>query len=74
MQEGAEAVEQEEPAKIPPTRSRVSSDQLLSPKKVKKKKKQPEDVSPMDKQVADSVDPVLLDLLEDELPNKSVVN
>jgi len=68
MQEGAEAVEQEEPAKIPPTRSRVSSDQLLSPKKVKKKKKQPEDVSPMDKQVADGVDPVLLDLLEDELP------
>ena len=69
MQEGAEAeTEQEEPAKIPPTRSRVSSDQLLSPKKVKKKKKQPEDVSPMDKQVADNVDPVLLDLLEDELP------
>ena len=68
MQEGAEGGEQEEPAKIPPTRSRVSSDQLLSPKKAKKKKKQPEDVSPMDKQVADSVDPVLLDLLEDELP------
>ena len=68
MQDGAEVVEPEEPAKIPPTRSRVSSDQLLSPKKMKKKKKQPEDVSPMDKQVADGVDPILLDLLEDELP------
>ena len=68
MQNGAEVVEPEEPAKIPPTRSRVSSDQLLSPKKMKKKKKQPEDVSPMDKQVADGVDPILLDLLEDELP------
>ena len=68
MQDGAEVVEPEEPAKIPPTRSRVSSDQLLSPKKIKKKKKQPEDVSPMDKQVADGVDPILLDLLEDELP------
>merc|ERR1712083_941144 len=48
MQEGAEVVEKEEPAKIPPTRSRVSSDQQLSPKKVKKKKKQAEYVSSMD--------------------------
>ena len=55
-------------AKIPPTRSRVSSDQLLSPKKTKKKKKQSECVSPLDQHVADNVDPVLLDLLEDELP------
>jgi len=61
------------PAKVPPTRSRVSSDQLLSPKKTKKKKKvssgseQP-GVSPLDQLVADNVDPVLLDCLEDELP------
>jgi len=61
------------PAKVPPTRSRVSSDQLLSPKKAKKKKKvssgseQP-GVSPLDQLVADNVDPVLLDCLEDELP------
>jgi len=60
-------------AKVPPTRSRVSSDQLLSPKKMKKKKKvssgseQP-GVSPLDQLVADNVDPVLLDCLEDELP------
>lgn len=58
-------------AKVPPTRSRVSSEQLLSPKKSKEKKKrkaQAEDVSPMDQQVEDMVDPVLLDLLEDEMP------
>jgi hypothetical protein len=60
-------------AKIPPTRSRVSSDQLLSPKKIKKKKKlQSESVSPLDQYVADNVDPVLLDCLEDELPTVPV--
>eukprot|EP00092_Neocalanus_flemingeri_P026768 GFUD01029020.1.p1 GENE.GFUD01029020.1~~GFUD01029020.1.p1 ORF type:complete len:1351 (-),score=455.67 GFUD01029020.1:27-4079(-) len=61
------------PAKVPPTRSRVSSDQLLSPKKTKKKKKlssssEQVGVSPLDQLVADNVDPVLLDCLEDELP------
>jgi len=61
------------PAKVPPTRSRVSSEQLLSPKKAKKKKKVssgPDQVgvSPLDQLVADNVDPVLLDCLEDELP------
>ena len=61
------------PAKVPPTRSRVSSDQLLSPKKSKKKKKLSAGsdlvgVSPLDQLVADNVDPVLLDCLEDELP------
>lgn len=60
-------------AKIPPTRSRVSSDQLLSPKKMKKKRKlQSESVSPLDQHVADNVDPVLLDCLEDELPTVPV--
>jgi hypothetical protein len=59
----------ESAAKIPPTRSRISSDQLLSPKKLKKKKKlHSESVSPLDQAVADAVDPILLDLLEDELP------
>jgi len=61
------------PAKVPPTRSRVSSEQLLSPKKPKKKKKQSIDgdqkgASPLDQLVADNVDPVLLDCLEEELP------
>jgi len=59
------------PAKVPPTRSRVSSDQLLSPKKVKKKKKVSVDgrgYEPLDQLVADNIDPVLLDCLEDELP------
>jgi len=61
------------PAKVPPTRSRVSSDQLLSPKKAKKKKKvssgsEQLGMSPLDQLVADNVDPVLLDCLEDELP------
>ena len=58
-------------AKLPPTRSRVSSDQLLSPKKTKKKKKGSVDgpgYEPLDQLVADNVDPVLLDCLEDELP------
>jgi len=64
------------PAKVPPTRSRVSSDQLLSPKKAKKKKKLSAEtdqagVSPLDQLVADNVDPVLLDCLEDELPTVS---
>merc|ERR1719286_110775 len=61
-----------EPAKVPPTRSRVSSEQLLSPKKLKKKKKVSVDglpgYEPLDQLVADNVDPVLLDCLEDELP------
>lgn len=61
------------PAKVPPTRSRVSSDQLLSPKKAKKKKKvspnsDQSGMSPLDQLVADNIDPVLLDCLEDELP------
>ena len=58
-------------AKLPPTRSRVSSEQLLSPKKTKKKKKGSIDgpgYEPLDQLVADNVDPVLLDCLEDELP------
>ena len=58
-------------AKLPPTRSRVSSDQLLSPKKAKKKKKGSIDgpgYEPLDQLVADNVDPLLLDCLEDELP------
>merc|ERR1712098_121323 len=61
-----------EPAKVPPTRSRVSSEQLLSPKKLKKKKKVSVDglpgYEPLDQLVADNIDPVLLDCLEDELP------
>ena len=60
-----------EPAKMPPTRSRISSEQLLSPKKVKKKKKVSVDgpgYEPLDQLVADNIDPVLLDCLEDELP------
>ena len=60
-----------EPAKVPPTRSRVSSEQLLSPKKIKKKKKVSVDgpgYEPLDQLVADNIDPVLLDCLEDELP------
>ena len=60
-----------EPAKVPPTRSRISSEQLLSPKKVKKKKKVSVDgrgYEPLDQLVADNIDPVLLDCLEDELP------
>merc|ERR1719300_461228 len=64
---------EKEQSKFPPTRSRVSSEQLLSPKKAKKKKKPSIDSmtsisSPLDQLVADNVDPVLLDCLEDELP------
>ena len=65
------AAPEAEPAKVPPTRSRISSDQLLSPKKVKKKKKVSVDgrgYEPLDQLVADNIDPVLLDCLEDELP------
>ena len=63
--------EADKAAKLPPTRSRVSSDQLLSPKKAKKKKKGSIDgpgYEPLDQLVADNVDPLLLDCLEDELP------
>jgi len=56
------------PAKVPPTRSRISSEQLLSPKKTKKKKKMEPCYEPLDQLVADNVDPLLLDCLEDELP------
>ena len=63
--------EEQVAAKLPPTRSRISSEQLLSPKKTKKKKKVSVDgpgYEPLDQLVADNIDPVLLDCLEDELP------
>ena len=67
----AAPVECEPTKQMPPTRSRISSEQLLSPKKVKKKKKVSVDgpgYEPLDQLVADNIDPVLLDCLEDELP------
>lgn len=53
------------------TRSRISSEQLLSPKNKKDKTKKKKTVlgeAPMDLIVARAVDGVLLDCLEDELP------
>lgn len=67
----APPAEEQVAAKLPPTRSRISSEQLLSPKKMKKKKKMSVDgpgYEPLDQLVADNIDPVLLDCLEDELP------
>jgi len=50
-----------------PTRSRISSDQLLKNMKPKKKKIKSADVI-MDNFLMENIDSVLLDLLEDELP------